>query len=491
MPAIKPFFIITALLLAACGDNGATDGPTGPAEPLSQQTDVTSQPPIPACNAGAATWSDWQTRAVDYLLEPTYTKVTPPVLDRETVIARGYGLYEALRACPGQTGAAPLAPLFDFTRALHWMALTGPLDKDTHALGYPVNDRDYFYAAQPYVQFPDLVTSQPMLEAMSDPETYYKAMEMVADHNKTLPESRKWIALPYRGQFVKSPDGVTYGRFLIVVPNVPGPNGSGIMDQWVLFGMLLPEDDSRLVSYSLSMVSVWRASADATETKTHIVDFMRMEADDGSIQIIPNMMNYSDASANCYDCHKAPVLAIHPETVFDFDSAGSLQPLPEDKASAILQRINGRIPSYGPPHFPSGHGTKMDTHAYGPPLGPVGASRSDAFLDRCSAESGISSASYPAIRDAMDCAMCHNNADGGLGNLNYLAAVPSNRDSTAFQSGTNFVASYVTKGLMPPSADLTANERQAVAQCLMDEYLNPVAQSGLFRDWLLGKTVPR
>jgi hypothetical protein len=49
------------------------------------------------------------------------------------------------------------------------------------------------------------------------------------------------------------------------------------------------------------------------------------------------------------------------------------------------------------------------------------------------------------------------------------------------------IETYIEEGWMPPDNHLSADERQALWKCLMEEYFDLNQQSGLLIDWLKGQ----
>ena len=139
--------------------------------------------------------------------------------------------------------------------------------------------------------FPDLLKTQEFLQAVGDPATYKAAVEIIERHNLNVPNERKWTVLLFKGQFIKSVDQTTYGRMLVLVPNVPAPNAE-LIDKWIMYAILTPDQMPRPhvrrpvpQAKSVSLVAIHRNPKTPRHTKAYLVDFMRADVD--TINITP------------------------------------------------------------------------------------------------------------------------------------------------------------------------------------------------------------
>jgi hypothetical protein len=122
----------------------------------------------------------------------------------------------------------------------------------------------------------------------------------------------------------------------------------------------------------------------------------------------------------------------------------------------------------------------MPAEAYGPSIGPVkGPFRNAAFLKACAGDRVPDSRRRERIAEAMNCVKCHNGKRRG--GLNY----PSG--TFPLPEGDPLVHRYVARyGAMPPGAtDLTEPEREALAECLKQEFYEDFqGKQGVFKAWM-------
>jgi hypothetical protein len=93
--------------------------------------------------------------------------------------------------------------------------------KPGYSVGMEVSDLEYWRTSAPMLALPPLLKSQEFLKAMSSPQGYARAAELISRQNEKLPEDRRWFVAPFEAQFVESVDQTTYGRMLVFVPNEP------------------------------------------------------------------------------------------------------------------------------------------------------------------------------------------------------------------------------------------------------------------------------
>jgi len=436
-------------------------------------------------------WISWRDSQIRRILTPTFKADGEMILNREDVILRSVDAYKVLMPVlerPDFLGdpdrGRALGNFTSFVRAQGTMAIYDETRHYDHLLGFNVPDKLYWRNSASELQFPPLLRSKEFLTAMDAPSQYRDAVTLVEKQNETLPENRKWIVLTYRSRFLKSSDTTTYGRLLIVVPNESAPN-HGVIDRWIQFALVTPaagrisDAKSGLKTRSVSMVVVHRKSSVSDDNKAYIVDFMRdKDEQTGEYSIVPTMLEKKNPSKNCYDCHKSPVLPIHPKTRYDFDEQGRLiaQEINSDRKVELL---NDRISEYGQVEFGS-----MDTNAFGPSIGQPRLVRTREFIREASGQPLLSEESCDRIRDAMQCSKCHDS----VGKLNYPQAVKSNVANLVFEEKQSLVQSYIENGWMPPKTYLSSAERHALWLCLDKEYFDPRECSGRLVDWLKGAT---
>jgi hypothetical protein len=429
-------------------------------------------------------WIAWRDKQINQILEPTSGTGPDKVISRAEVVTRASAAYALVQPLIIQQPdfftkdpdrAKQLGNFIRFITAQHWMSIKGGDGQASHALGLSIPDVDYWSYASKYADFPPLMKTQDFLKAMADPRTYKVAVDMINKQNQGLPTDQQWIVLPFVAQFIKSVDGKTYGRMLILIPNVPLAE-SGVIDKWVLFSIALPDQPQEVES--VSIIAVYRQTPGGGESKSYPVDFVRRKDTAGEYRITPTVLLSPRPSTNCYNCHKASILPIRPEMEFTFDSSGRMVPKTTG-VGIIPAEVNRRIRGYGPPDF-----GVLDSDAYGPSIGPTGTTVSDEFIRDAARGTTVTQSSFSRIRNAMNCARCHDD----FAKINYIQAVRS--DFGTFKLGQGIPQTYIEKGWMPPITgnSLNPDERHVLWVCLMRQYFDPQKQSGVFVDWLKGGT---
>ncbi len=159
---------------------------------------------------------------------------------------------------------------------------------------------------------------------MSNPATYKAAVDMINVNNAELPADQKWVVFPFRAQFIQSFDKTTYGRLLVLVPNVSLPNGT-LLDRWIAFAIATPDLNPAPDEKSISMIATIRDPKRPGTNRGFFSDLLRWRDPlTGEIRITSTFELRPSPSKNCYDCHKTAVLPIHPKSAYSFDSGGRL-----------------------------------------------------------------------------------------------------------------------------------------------------------------------
>ena len=229
------------------------------------------------------------------------------------------------------------------------------------------------------------------------------------------------------------------------------------------------------------MVTVSVHSGAVRNSTAYLADFMRIRDKlSGNIQIVPTMLGPKNPSKNCYDCHKSPVLPIHPKATYQFTSKGQLDVSDSDTA-AIIEQLNARIVGYGNCALAG-----MDTGSYGPSIGSGPKERTDPWIRVNSGNMELGGESVARIRGAMRCPSCHK----GSQSLNYPQSAQTNIGLLIFEQKKGLVQTYVENGWMPPNNTLTPAERTALWRCIDSEYLDSRNLSGTFINWLKGIPQP-
>jgi hypothetical protein len=441
-------------------------------------------PGDPQVGWGTTEWIHWRNQQIDYILEPTFAYGNETLILREDVISRAASAFALLgpilKSKPdyftrNSNLSRAMGHFIGFISAQSLMAIKDDTGEGTHKLALSIPDVEYWKYAAPYVTFPPLLRSQEFLKNMEAPNTYKRAIDMIERQNQDLAPNKRWIVLPFLAQFIKSVDKTTWGRMLVLIPNVPVSDG-GTVDEWVLFSIATPDQIPPPEVESVSIISVYR---NGPTTRSYPVDFVRRKDSSGVYQITPTVLLPDRPSNNCYDCHKAAILPIKPELEYAFDQSGHLV-VKTAEVGLIPDTVNQRIQDYGLPDF-----GLLDIYQYGPELGPATLpERTTQFVQDCSVGTATDLISVQKIRIAMNCAKCHDD----FAKIDYLQAVRSNRDVLAFSKlKQGMVQIYIEKGWMPPGIPMTTDQRHSLWNCLMKEYFDPNTRTGVFIDWLKGK----
>jgi hypothetical protein len=236
--------------------------------------------------------------------------------------------------------------------------------------------------------------------------------------------------------------------------------------------------------HSVSIVALRPTGKSSQPHECYIVDFWRRYLPD-RVDLLP-MVEAGRGTQNCYNCHKTPVIPIRPAEEYEFNENGALV-VKRSGRGEIPARLNRLIKRHGPPDF----GGLLDPDAYGPPLGPANRVRPDSLLRQAAAGLGLGAGSFDKIRKNMKCSECHDGRDRG--SINFPQALVSNMDLADLihpDTGKSMplVKTYVENGWMPPGNSLTAAERKALHRALMLEYYDLSTGTGLFVDWLNGRS---
>ncbi|MHB8638006.1 MAG: hypothetical protein ACYC96_16225 [Fimbriimonadaceae bacterium] len=434
-------------------------------------------------NWSVAQWSAWRDAQIARILAPTYEANGEKLLMRTDVAARSAAALRFMTPAlenpafmADRQRAVALGDFVKFITAQHWMALRDESGNQTHALAMDVSDARYWSLVQRFTSPPSLLRSRAFLELMGHRETYKYAVNMIEAQNARLPQNERWLVLAFRGQFVASVDRTTLARLLVVAPNQPLPDGRKL-DQWVSFAIARPDVQPAPVIRSVSVIAVAHDDFHPGTSQAYFTDFLR-EYDHAtdSIALRPTFLMKPNPSQNCYDCHKSAVIPIRPKTFYRFDRNGNL--VADNGDGEVLARTDRMVAAYGESNL----GT-MNSDAYGPSLGASSASASNAFIAAATANRPISSASFAAVRENMNCASCHES----VGKLNYLLGVRSDSDVKSFEAKHGLVQSFIEQGFMPPGNRLSPDERHALWECVSKAYFDPATGTGAFVDWLKGR----
>ena len=441
------------------------------------------------CPADSGTWKAWRDRAIEVAFSQTTSRQNREFIDYQMFLPIAAQIRQIGINCLGLKNNVITTPpelddmlgnFFSFFGAL------GIESDDEHRFGMTIPDRQYLDEIRSEIELPSLLKSQAFLQAISNRKTYKKAFDMITEQNRLLPKRDQWIPLIYESRFLTTPDtSNTYGRFFVLVP--------GEIDKWIQFGILTPGMPEIPVN-NLSIVAVHKLpqhTPKSPNTETFIIDYWRTYnevSDRNGVRTevsIQTKFHAEKGTENCSECHKTPIVGIHPQSVYQFSSTGELIPVHGSEAGSIPNLLNSLIEGYGPPNF---RGWQPHQH-YGPPLGDLKVQRTDNFLRECTQGTRVDASSFQRLRDSMNCASCHD--DNLLGRINFPQATYTSREF-ALQNPTNgalslLVDTYILQRWMPPGTQLTDDELKALSSCLKQEYLNLDTTTGTLIDWLKGK----
>ena len=315
--------------------------------------------------------------------------------------------------------------------------------QNDHQLGFGVPDRLYFAETRAYVTIPDFLLAPRFLRAVSRFETLKQAKALLRQLNVGRTADDQLYFFSYKSRHLGTPDNPDSFRRLLVV--VPGNAAQHVPEKWVQFG--IPDPGALSPVRNVSVVAA--LPGPERTTNVYFKDYYRTYRRDGSITIKGRWeLGYGDD--NCVQCHKSGILPIFPV-------AGSVS----REEQPILQAVNERFLTYGPPRFDK----YLDASKFGPGLGSTGSSE---FYRSVGAGTFGSVAA-----NAATCASCHQ--PNGLGALNW----PMDRI---------VISSFIKGGQMPLGSKLQDSERAELYQKLIQDYFAiDDSHPGILKAWLLGK----
>jgi cytochrome c2 len=503
---------LLAVALGACGHppvEAAADGGGVEVIPRAPFARESNQRPR-ECPSTTAEWTSRRDQLIGVLLMPRMGE-KGLWIDSDQVGAQSIAISDFLDDCAGDDHLpheidAVIGNLRQFTRIqrnamdhrFHQFGHGGPSSSDQNeapSTDHPINDFEYLDRVRENVDLPWLLKSSDFLDKVSRPKTYRDARDIILKHNQGLKEEDRWIVLLYKSRFLPTPDtAATYGRFFVLVPGEH-------FDKWIQFGMQVPDDPQQmprernerldLPVNNLSIVSISKDNAHSGDPQFNaLIDWWRIYSDGYKVRL-ETRRESQGVTGNCLECHKASPLGIHPKMVYRFDDEGHLVPELNDP-DTIPDELNRRIEGYGPPVITTGKGDEFaDPSGYGPELGRVTDQRSPEFMKACTAPWKLNSSSIENVEAVMNCAACHSTAVHGILNFPQATNINPNIDPPAED---NLVYHYIVNAWMPPAAEgypsLMPNEREALFNCLMQEYYDPGKGSGLFVEWLKNKIGP-
>ncbi|MCK9689389.1 c-type cytochrome [Scleromatobacter humisilvae] len=474
--------------------------------------------PLPnGCGDGSKeSWTHWRERAVAFLLQPHVAgdgeaKWDEPVLDPTDVATRSSQILVALDACADANQVPPVGLMDDLHRFAAAQANANfNVPNPQHQLGHGVTDDEYLRLASGALELPCLLKSQEFLSAISSPDGYQRAWDLIQAQNAGNPVVCKgdpsvspdapWTVLIYRSKFLTTPDNAgTLGRFFVLAPSPPAyasapkssPAATASYDRWIQFGIWTPDDGPTVAKVAPNNASIvafatrpetpfdamidWFHCPDGECTDQRAPDAATL-AHGEDLEPVPGAEPAASApihlhyrlavtgqAEDCQQCHKMAPLSIHPQAVYHLEH-GVLRRSGDPELDPTVKALNDRIAGVAyrrPPRWRTSNKDRFgDPLDYGSiPFGPVPGTygldnRNPDYLRACAAPYVIPPEIIDQFGKAMNCAECHSGRDKGYGMLNYPQAttkkpfVPIVSGPNAL-SNRNLIQAHILSGVMP------------------------------------------
>ena len=315
--------------------------------------------------------------------------------------------------------------------------------------GYRVSDASYYEKADAMTAIPAELQAPELLRQVTQFGRLARAKSYLQRLNQSRPDDQKMVFFSYRSQHLGTPDNIeAFGRLLVVVPGNP--------EKWIQYGV--PEFPRQSVR-NVSIVAVDRQPDGAQDVYFRDRAVIR---DDNERLVLQGRFELGVGVDACVDCHKAGVNPIFP-------TPGSVS---ADEL-ALIDQVNRRFLTYVPPSF---HGD-YDPSWFGPGLGTFRPNASPDVLRQRVREAlgthgeAASADQVESVAQHVNCAECHQ---------------PSFLEPLNAPLNPKMLRSYVLGGQMPPGANLTPPEKQALVDVLLDDYFSSgPPEDGILMDWLL------
>lgn len=318
------------------------------------------------------------------------------------------------------------------------------------------------------LEFPEMmsmpsVLSQNPLASLIDQSTrsalpLTQLREALNAVNRNRPENRRILMTAFTSTF-PSPGGGR-GRLLFYVP---GEN----FEQWIQFARPFP-DNEQLAANNVSIVGIQTHTRRNLQARRvlerpleRLSDFTWRLNEQGRLvaapRLIQSMANPLHGSRDCFMCHTSGTVAVSRDVATSFSES-------ERREFAQMNRTLSRHSNIRLEFS----GSLVDQLPIG---GTVDRPRPDAFLQTCAR--GVNQDRYPALRQAMNCARCHDGSQ-------LRALHPFDSNAT--------IRTHIEGGSMPlGESPLPTGERSAIIRCLTQEYESQVrqwAETPQFRRWV-------
>lgn len=421
-----------------------------PRIPKGSNMETTTKETGPACPTSNSQWRTWRDQELSRLADGRYEA------NARYIAAFFTKCRPALKAAP--QAARCMANLQAFTR--HRLLEKTP----GHSLGFELTDEAYLASVPAPALFtlPDVLRRQDFLRALDQDSEKERqvALAILDRYNKELEDPSTHLSyVIFRSQDLPTPDeSLARTRLLVRIPH-------GDYQQFVQFG--LRDHRRQPLAQSVSLIAVQTSDLGThlplPRPKVYFNDLFRLRHS-GTIIYGNRLRENKGRLERCTSCHQTPVLPISPDE--GFDSAKFGHALAD--MNAHIEELQDAVAAEEPA---GADGPALADHSTGNP--------DDTFMQHCAAVSGVGPESLARVRDAMNCAECHNGQNRG----------PLTRMSVhegQLPLGGNMVKRAVLSDRsMPPGVALSDAEREALYACLQTEYLgNAGEHSGQLWRWL-------
>lgn len=322
-------------------------------------------------------------------------------------------------------------------------------------------DTAYYQTGQG-LEFPEMVTlplelrQGPIAQALLGNVSTEALERVVAEVNRGRPSERA-ISFTYFQTF-PAPD-THRGRILFYVP---GPN----FVQWVQFSRAMEQGSGIPPADNVSIVAVQTRARSGEALQRPLAQMLdlRWQRSNNEIAASPRSIfahpaNHTGGSNSCATCHENGTVAL---------SRNYAIGLPASR-QADFRRINQALTRFMNIRVNEA-GTLRD---HLPVVGPENRDRPDSFLRSCALNTVPQR--WPLLREAMNCAQCHNGETQRA--LHYID--PSRQNPVRF---------HLQGRTMPPDDNVltSSDDRRDLIECLSMEHEQQIiewSQTQDFRDW--------
>jgi hypothetical protein len=195
----------------------------------------------------------------------------------------------------------------------------------------------------------------------------------------------------------------------------------------------------------------------------------------------------STPQVTCFVCHRTGAMPIVPD-----DGIAPISYTSGKSGTEVIRAFNQQIRNTATATPPS-----INSKSLGPMIGAIDPpTRTDDFVKSCFTKPGFTQTSVNKVKQAMNCAECHDGQS--VGRLTFplgMDASPNTEDEDLFNPGDVLNQMLAAKH-MPPGANLSDDESVALAVCIGKEYyggfqgLVPNSAPGTFMNSLTSAKCP-